>query len=126
MIIQYNDKVGSVAIDVNLKSIRVFTYDGTDEWERTHQFDKCATTGIIIDGTLDGNEVQRIVALAQRASLVCISESPSDFHGNGMIQLSISDKTCLTDSKWNEDSKMDNALTKLAACLRLLRNQGRD
>ena len=120
MLITFADDAGTVYVDLELASIRTFSYD-RDVWTRTHDFSTSPESGLITDGTLSSGEVSKLYALAAAVGSRQLRSRPTELHGFGMLRLVLSDKVTISDSIWNENESGDPDIIRCAGYMRALR-----
>lgn len=120
MLIQYNDRFGSVFLDLDLARIRVFLYDENSEWEREHSQGKELRSGDIVDGKLTDKEVSELRLAGSELQGIAFKQMPLELHCYEMIKLSISDGDKITISEWNDGEGEENPHIKLGKLIRLM------
>ena len=124
MHITYQNKLGSISVDIDAGKIRVMTFDVQDEWSREHNFGGNETWSAI-SGTLTKDELTQIQDLAKNISNQNYMEKPKEFHGFGMESLCVEGDSLRMNAYWNTGSKIPNDIRKCANFIKDLRLRGK-
>jgi hypothetical protein len=120
MLIHFRTPAGTLFIDVDLARLRIFCYD-EDEWQRVHSFGQEHHGGLITDGTLEAGEVARLRQLLENIGTFSRTRPNDEFHGMGLLRLTVSDRGIISDSSWPDwpkETTDNDPVVKLATYLR--------